>query len=608
VSWAEVIASVAAALAERPLAGTEPLSRSGRLPYSPSLLVALTTAEPLNLLRRRRRHMAEGQSVAGAEVGSDMLDAPLELLAGGIIDVAAQATAINSVPSRHGEAFGGTAPDARVTAVVAISALSTIHLSWMPDDAALAAVRSRLGWFTNPSWEEALDALADRTGEVLGLLTAARDRRQHAWPGVEPDDRMLAEAVAAAVVGGTASATGVLPDQWRFPFRIFCKLGTSAAWDAVNTIEQWLGVEFRPARSFERQASLGEFILTEAKELHRGCACKDSIDPHQIGFTPRGSCRQADHDIRCWRPGEVKPGSRAGSRFADTLWGWLRRWLGGPGGGSAMDASGRPKLRSHDVAGSVVARKWLATGHGLGGPVLRYDRILPEFCLNCLRRPEVRTIRDAGGHTRIERHCCTSQQLVYQSEFSVRRGQRLLKPKLGLIVDSGDGMSGYLPTDPLGPLWVCDISGRYSRSGNYCPNPGCGQAAHDHHAGFKYGWVLLPLSKAWDDLRDTARPEDVVAVAESGHRLSESDLRWLREELIRLDPANRFRVRTPEDMWAVATSWSRDDIAQFKQSAGDEGIELLMQCRRIAMSSAQGAVSDQDPGEDDDKPHRDDDE
>ena len=63
-----------------------------------------------------------------------------------------------------------------------------------------------------------------------------------------------------------------------------------------------------------------------------------------------------------------------------------------------------------------------------------------------------------------------------------------------------------------------------------------------------------------------------------------------------------------EDMRAVATSWSRDDIAQFKQSAGDEGIELLMQCRRIAMSSAQGAVSDQDPGEDDDKPHRDDDE
>lgn len=607
MSWADVIASVAAALAKRPLAGTEPQPHSGRLAYSPSLLVALTTAEPLNLLRRRRRHMTEGHPVAGSEVGGDMLDAPFELLASGIIDVAAQAAAIHAVPTRRGGAFGGSAPDARVTAVVAISALSTIHLDWMPDEAALAAVRSRLGWFTNPSWEEALDALADRTGEVLGLLTAARDRRQHAWPGVEPDDRMLAEAVAAAVVGGSASASGVPPDQWRFPFRIFCKLGASAAWDAVNAIEQWLGVEFRPGRSFERQASLGEFILSEAKELHRGCTCKEGIDPHHTGFIPRGSCRQADHDIRCWRPGEVKPGSRAGSRFADTLWGWLRRWLGGPGGG-AIDASGRPKLRSHDVAGSVVTRKWLATGHGLGGPVLRYDRILPEFCLNCLRRPEIRTIRDAGGHTRIERHCCTCPQLVYQSEFSVRRGQQLLKPKLGLIVDSGDGMSGYLPTDPLGPLWVCDISGRYSRSANYCPNPGCGQDTHGHHAGFKYGWVLLPLSKAWDDLRDTARPEDALAVTESGHPLSESDLHWLREELIRLDPANRSRVRTPEDIWAAATSWSVDDVARFAQSAGDEGIELLMQCKRIAISSAEGAISDQDPGEDDDEPHGDDDE
>jgi hypothetical protein len=606
VSWADVIESVATALAERPLpVGTEPLSPGAvRLPYSPSLLTALTAAEPLKLWRRHQRHLAEGKPAEGGEAGSGMLDAPPELLGGGIIDVARQAPAIHSAPGRRGEAAAGSAPHAMVTAVVAISALSTIHLGWMPDDAALAAVRRRLGWFTDPSWAEALDALADRTGELLGLLAAARDTRQHAWSQVTRDDRMLAEAVAAAVVGGAASASGVPPDQWRFPFQVFCKLGMSAAWDAVSTIEQWLGVEFRPPRGAERQASLGEFILSEARDLHLGCTCKDDIDPHQIGFTPRGSCRQPDHDIRRWRPGENKPGSRAGSRFADTLWGWLRRWLGGPGGG-AMDAGGRLLLRSHDVAGSVVARKWLVTDHGLGGPVLRYDRILPELCLNCRRRPQIRLIRGAAGHTQIERDCCANQQLVYQSEFSVRGGRQLLKPKLGLIVASGDGTSGYMPTDPLGPLWVCDISGRYSRSGNHCPDPGCGQATPGHHAQFKHGWVLLPLSKAWDDLRDTARPEDVLAGAENEHRLSESDLRFLRAELIRLQPANRFRLRTEEEIWAVAKGWSLDDYARFKASAGDRGVELLLRCGQIATTGARGAGPDQDPPEDDDDPQTD---
>jgi hypothetical protein len=610
VSWADVIDSVAAALAERPLSRrTEPLSPGGgRMPHSPSLLAALTAAEPLKLLRRHQHHLAEGRPAEGAKTGSEMLDAPPELLAGGIIDIAGQAAATHTARGRRDEAAGGSASHATLTAVVAISALSTIHLGWLPNDAALAAVRGRLGWFTNPNWEEALDALADRTGELLGLLSAARDSRQHAWPQVTPDDRMLAEAVAAAVIGGAASASGMLPDQWRFPFQVFCKLGISAAWDAVSTIEQWLGIEFRPARGVERQASLGEFILTEARDLHLGCACKDDIDPHQIGFTPRGSCRQADHDIRRWRPGEGRPGSQAGSRFAETLWGWLRRWLGGPGGGGAIDASGRPLLRSHDVAGSVVARKWLATDHGLGGPVLRYDRILPEFCLGCLRRPQIRSIGGAAGHIQIKRVCCANQQLVYQSEFSVRRGKRLLKPKLGLIVDSADGTSGYMPTDPLGPLWVCDISGRYSRSGNYCPNPGCGQPRPGHHARFKHGWVLLPLSEAWDDLRDTARPEDALVGAGNEHRLSEPDLRLLREELIRLQPANRSRLRTEQEIWAVAQSWSRDDFVRFTRSAGDTGVQLLLQCGQIAMASGQGPAPDEEARKDGDDPNGDDDE
>jgi len=529
-------------------------------------------------------------------VGSEMLDAPPELLAAGIIDVATQA--VVTARCRRGETAGGGRANDQVIAVVAISALSTIDRGWMADDAALDAVRDSLGWFANPNWGQALGALADRTGELLGSLTTARGSRQHTWPRVTPNDQILAEAVAAAVAGGAASASGLLPEQWRFPFRVFCKLGTSAAQDAVRTIEQWLGFEFRPARGLERQASLSEFVLSEARGLHLGCTCKDDIDPNQLGFTPRGSCRQVDHDIRRWRPGEHQPGRGGSSRFADTLWGWLRHWLGGPGG-NEMDATGRPRPRSHDVAGSVVARKWLATDHGLGGPVLRYDRILPEFCLNCRTYLPIQ----------IERDCCAHPQLVYQSEFSERRGRLVLKPKLGLIVDSRDGISGYQSTGPLGPLWVCDISGRYSRSGNYCPDPGCGPAEPGHHATFRHGWVLLPLSRtAWDDLRDTARHEDALAGAASVQRLSESDLRYLREELVRLQLADPSRLRTEEEIWAAAAGWSRDDASTFTQSAGDKGAELLLRCRQIAMASAQDAGPSQDASNDDDDPQGDDDE
>ena len=123
--------------------------------------------------------------------------------------------------------------------------------------------------------------------------------------------------------------------------------------------------------------------------------------------------------------------SHTGSRYASTLWGWQRRWLGGTQAGRAAtnEHPERVRLRPNDVAGSVLARRWLSGDRGFGGPVLLYDRILPEFCLACGSKVEPTASTDAAGRTIIRRTpCCPRQQLVYRSEFSGAAGKPVSSP------------------------------------------------------------------------------------------------------------------------------------------------------------------------------------
>ncbi len=577
MDWADLISGVAAALAEQPL-----LTRGepGGLAFPPSLLVAVTSAEPVTLWGQRLP--ADGEPSADDSGESvRVFDGPRELLAGGIIGAAERA------------AGGG------VDAVIAISALSTFRLPLMPDDAALAAVRRGLDRFRDPQWAEALDCLAARTGELTGLLAAARSSHHRSWPHITLGDQLLAEAVAAAVAGGAASASGIPPARWLFPFGVFCQLGITAAASAVGTIERWLGVEFRPTQGHGRLASLAEFIVGETGQLHDGCQCKNDTDPYEAAFTRRGPCRQIDHDIRRWQPGQPKPGSK--TRFADTLWGWLRRWLGGAAGTAGANPGSQPRLQPNDVAGSLIARKWLCTQHGLGGPVLLYDRILPERCRTCGERPRVRSAHTEGGGTRINRVCCRQPDLVYQCEIIERAGKPRLKPKLGLVLSSAEGVSGYMTTEELGALWVCHVSGRYSRSGSYCPNPDCGSHPPGGHSSFTHGWVLVPLSGAWNDLETTAKQADAPVQVAPEHQISEADLRFLRTEIRRLRPADQLRLDTPEEIWAVAQTLSGDEVASFADLAGSRGAELILQCKEIATGGTERAETDRQPRTDDDE-------
>jgi hypothetical protein len=584
VSWAEIIDAVAAALEARRLPDTE-----GDPEHPVSLLAAVTGSVPPGL-RRRLQHQPLSQDPANDNVEPLIYqnEFGVRLLADGIVDVAAQAAA-----GRCGQRCPA------VTAIVAVAALSTLRLEPAESAAARLHVHCRAGMFSAPAWTEALDCLASRTAELNDLLTKAADGRRQTWARVKPADRILAEAVAAAVVGGAAQASGVPPQRWLLPFHLFCGLGGSAASSSLTTIEQWLGIEFQPApRTAGRAAGLAALVADEAAALWRGCGCKVAAGDGELGFARRGPCRQDDHDLRAWQPGQHKPGSRGGARYASTLWGWQRRWLGGADFGRAAAAVGgaRPRLRPNDVASSVLARRWLNADRGFGGPVLRYDRILPEFCLGCGSKVRLTSVPGPAGRMLVRRAtCCPQQQPVYRSEFIWRDGRRLLRPKLGLIVAGEGGNAGYGSTEPLGPIWVCRSTGRYSCSGRYCPE--CGPGQEHEHERVQHGWVLLPLAAAWADLRATAGLDDLPvdgngsaagdgSPADHGspadNMVGDADLRFLADVCGQLPPGNQRPFGAPADAWALAKGWSSADMNRFRDLAGIRGLELLLRCRRFA--------------------------
>ena len=573
--WSEVMNKVAASLAERQLPVAE-----GDPDNPASMLTALTGSIPPGLRRRLRLDPLGplGQDKANNDVEPLIYqnEFPVRLLAVGIVDAAAQAI---------GGACGLQCP--RVTAITAISALSTLRLDPAQEAAALLHVHRRIRTFSSPEWTAALDALARRTAELDELLAAAAGDRRQGWHRVALADRILGEAVAAAVVGGAAQASGVPPREWLFPFHLFCNLGASAAGSALSTVERWLGIEFLPEpRTPERAASLAALVADEASALYRGCGCKVPAEDEELGFARRGACRQDDHDLRVWRPGQNKPGSRNGARYASTLWGWQRRWLGGADAGrSAAGPAARPKLRSNDVAASVLARRWLSSDRGFGGPVLRYDRILPEFCRSCGGKVHLVSAAGPGGRRLVQREvCCGQQHLVYRSEFIERDGRRLLRPKLGIVIASQSqegGNAGYGSTEPLGPIWLCRQCGRYSRAAGHCPE--CGPGRDRAHEQVHHGWVLLPLGAAWADLKATAGPvDDDTADTAADDVVGETDLAFLTEVCSQLAPRERRQLETPADVWALARGWSSAEMNAFRNLAGLRGLELLFRCRQIA--------------------------
>lgn len=606
--WADVMEAVAVALAEQPVGpagGRAPAA--GEEPYdSPSMLAATAAATPRELRLRLGSYGALDDAAADQVTPEIYLNEwPTRLLATGIVGAAARALAgrpelLAGYPELKADAGlpDGVPGRERVIAAVAISALSTFHLDPRAELAALDEVRRHLPEFSGPGWAAALDTLTRRTAELYGLLGSAAGARRQVWRGVSLEDRLLAEAVAAAVLGGSASASGVPAHQWLFPFHLFCRLGMTAADDALGTIERWLGIEFRPEpRTRQRSAALAVFVASEAMALPGGCRCKEGVDFGEVAYTPRGACRQADHDLGSWRPGMMKAGNRAGGQSASTLWGWLRRWLGGPDGGRAHPGvpPGRLQLRPNDVAGSVLARKWLCSDRGLDGPVLRYDRILPEFCLSCGRQAQISSRRDAAGQVHIQRACCADPQLVYQSEAILRGGRRSLKPKLGIVITSAAGRSGYTPTSPLGSLRVCCASGRYSLSDAYCPAPGCGASPSGDHKPMHHGWVLLPLGDAWADLKATLRAAPGPASTPARPPISEADLQLLGKIFAELLPGDRQRLEQQADFWESARGWSSEEMDLFRDRAGLRGLEMLFRCKEIA--TAPRPVTGRCPGE-----------
>lgn len=578
--WVEVIDAVALALAE-----DSSSAAAGDLPEQ-TVLATLTGASSPRLRQRI-------ESLHAAGPGSDSLIEPLiyqnevprYLLSAGIIGIAAAAAA-----SRPDAPVDFACDDASlrpaVVGIVAISALSTLRLDLTNPAGLLVIVRRRLAEFGSPRWAGALGLLAARTAELYGLL-AADDERRKTWRHVIARDRILAEAVAAVVISGAADESGVSPEHWLFPFHVFCKLAVSAAEDALATIESWLGIEFAPPpRTQERAASLAVFVAAEASALRDGCRCKSDIDPLTVAYVPRGQCRQADHDLRSWQPGEPKPGSHGG-RYAATLWGWLRRWLGGTDISRAIGdgrKNGRPRLRSNDVAGSVLARRWLQVSRGQEGPVLLYDRILPEFCVNCGHKVQVAATSSETGPVRVKRtDCCDDPERIYRCEFGQRAGRRVAKPKLGVIVTSHEGSAGYRSTEPLGPLWMCGKSGRYFLSREHCPD--CGASPDNgHHEAVHHGWVLLPLADAWTALRQTAwQPGAADLIASS--TVSAEDLRFLDRVISSLGLVQSGQLESPADVWAVAQAWSGGDIDEFRAAAGERGLELLLRCKQATETS-----------------------
>jgi hypothetical protein len=164
----------------------------------------------------------------------------------------------------------------------------------------------------------------------------------------------------------------------------------------------------------------------------------------------------------------------------------------------------------------------------------------------------------------------------------------MLRPKLGIVViwqSEVAGSAGYCSTAPLGPLWLCRTSGRYSRSQQYCP--ACGPDPGPGHEPVPHGWVLLPREQAWHDLVGTAGRGGSADGPASGATVSESDLRYLEEVFAELQPGTQPTFATPADVWAAARGWSIEEMERFRDLAGQRGLELLLRCKQIAEGTGQ---------------------
>jgi len=574
--WVNVIEAVARALAyDRYEPGTQQSAGQSML--------AIVTG--VSAPRLRHRFERQHQPGLGHEPTAEPLvhpyKVPLYLLARHIVDIAAAAVA-GCTPQELAGLGEEERERHRITGIVAVAALSTQRPQGRLSGELNGEARDLMRPFRSGKWPTALDRLAARTAQLHRVMLAADHDRRHAWRGVDQADRILAEALAAALVGGAADETGVPPERWLFPFHIFCKLALSAARDGLVAIEDWLGIEFKPPpRTPEREVDLMVLVAGQAGNLHQGCRCKAGIDPRVVAFVPRGPCRQADHDLRNWLPGQPKPGG-GGGRYAETLWGWLRRWLGGSSTSRAPD--GRPRLRPNDVAGSVLARCWLPTDRGYGGPLLLYDRILPEYCQNCGQPARPVTTVQPDGHAAVGRaSCCANPRRVYRCDFVERAGKRVLRPKLGLVVASEQGGAGYRSTQALGPLWLCAATGRYFLSPEYCPDCQT-EAATDRHEPVGHGWVLLPLADAWQDLLDTRHPAAPATPVQPAEEtpVSREELMFLEQAIGEMGPDYACVLRTSADAWDVAERWSRDEMDQFCAIAGERGLRLLFRCKQEA--------------------------
>jgi hypothetical protein len=169
---------------------------------------------------------------------------------------------------------------------------------------------------------------------------------------------------------------------------------------------------------------------------------------------------------------------------------------------------------------------------------------------------------------------------VYRTEFGRRRGKRVIKPKLGLIVASANGAGGYRSTESLGPLWLCASTGRYFIHSEFCP--GCGKPPDNgQHQAVHYGWVLLPLADAWADLRLGLAQGSAQALPSQGAAIGPTELRFLQEAFAQVKPGHDVQLRSPHEAWGIARSWSTEEINQFSVIAGKRGLELLFLCKQI---------------------------
>ena len=367
VNWPDVINAVAAALAG------QRFPAEGDPPGSPSLLAALTGSAPPGLRRRLQREPAARQAVAGdVEPLIYQNELPVRLLARGIIGIAAHAVA-----SRPGaERPGGSDP--RVTAIVALAALSTLRLDQAGDD---RAAGPRLAWPGHRFDAAAVDAgtrlARRRTAELDELLrraagTAARpgDRsrwRTGSWPRRSPRRSSAARRQASGLPPGSGRSRSTCSAAWPSA-RPSCR---------SRTIERWLGIEFLPAPlTPERTASLAALVADEASALEQGCGCKAETGTRRARLTRDGG-RAARPITICGRGGQgsrnpaAAPARGTPARCGDgSAAGSAGRMPGGP---LPTDTRSGPRLRSNDVASSVLARRWLSGDRGVRrpGPAVR---------------------------------------------------------------------------------------------------------------------------------------------------------------------------------------------------------------------------------------------